>query len=167
MLSNEQVDELEAVIFGANMETLPLVLGKAIPLLFAELRVVRATMESKVNDFLGEIPDDKEGNADGRSNQDVRGGTQDAEPSAGTVRGVDKPTGTATNTKEIRPAKARKQSPRRSGGNKKSDRKNQKKLDTSTGKQAVDSKQGKQSARTRKSSKQDASVVPDLSSKES
>jgi hypothetical protein len=167
MLTDSQVDELEAVIFGASMENLPLVLGKAIPLLFAELRVVRATMDSKVNDFLGEIPDDKEGNADGRSDQDVRGRTQDAEPSASPVRGVDKSTGTATNTKKVRPAKARKQSTRRPRRNKKSDSKDQTQLDTSTGKQALDSKQGKQSARTRKSSKQDASVVPDLSSKES
>ena len=163
MLSDEQINELEAVIFGANMENLPLVLGKAIPLLFAELRVVRATLDSKVNTFLGEMPDDKEGTTDGGSDQAVRGGTLDSEQSASPLRGVDKPEGTPTDTKKVRKPTARTQGSRRSRANKKGDSKDKKKLDASTSKQKVDSKQGKQQARSRKSSKQDASVMPDLS----
>ena len=163
MLTNEQVDELEAVIFGANMENLPLVLGKAIPLLFAELRVVRATLDSKVNNFLGDMPDDQEGKTDGRSDQNVCGGTQDAEPSASPVRGVDKSKGVAANAEAVRRPKARKQSPRKPRRNKKADSKDQKKLDSSTGKSKVDRQQRKQSARSGASSEQDASVMPDLS----
>ena len=89
MLTNEQVDELEAVIFGASMENLPLVLGKAIPLLFAELRVVRATLDSKET-LSRDMPDDKEGTTDGGSDQAVRGRAltrQSPEP----LHGLDKP----------------------------------------------------------------------------
>lgn len=55
MLSDEQVDELERVIFGSTIDDLPMILGKALPLLFAELRIVRATLDSKVSRFL-EVP---------------------------------------------------------------------------------------------------------------
>lgn len=163
MLTNEQVDELEAVIFGANMENLPLVLGKAIPLLFAELRVVRATLDSKVNSFLGDLPDDQEGTTDGGSDQAVRGRTLDSEQSASPLRGVDKPEGVATDAEEVRKPKARKQGTRRPRRNKKTDSKNKKELDASTGKPPVDSKQRKQATRSGTSSEQSASVIPDLS----
>lgn len=53
MLSNSQVDELERLIVFSTMDNLPLVLSRAIPLLFSELRLVRATLDSKVGDFLG------------------------------------------------------------------------------------------------------------------
>ena len=163
MLTNDQVDELEAVIFGANMENLPLVLGKAIPLLFAELRVVRATLDSKVNSFLGDLPDDEEGTTDGGSDQALRGRTLDSEQSARPLRGVDKPEGVATDAEEVRKPKARKQGTRRPRRNKKTDSKNKKELDASTGKPPVDSKQRTQSPRSGKRSEQNDSVIPDLS----
>lgn len=52
MLTDQQVDELENVIFSSSIDDLPMVLGKALPLLFAELRIVRATLDSKVSTFL-------------------------------------------------------------------------------------------------------------------
>lgn len=55
MLSNEQVNELENLIVFSTMDNLPLVLSRAIPLLFSELRLVRATLDSRVGDFLGGI----------------------------------------------------------------------------------------------------------------
>ena len=55
MLTDEQIDELEHFIFNSTTQDLPVVLGKALPLLFAELRVVRATLDSKVSNFLGEV----------------------------------------------------------------------------------------------------------------
>ena len=55
MLTDEQIDELEHFIFNSTTQDLPVVLGKALPLLFAELRVVRATLDSKVSTFLGEV----------------------------------------------------------------------------------------------------------------
>jgi hypothetical protein len=55
MLSDAQVDELERLIVFSTMDTLPLVLSRAVPLLFSELRLVRATLDSKVGDFLGGI----------------------------------------------------------------------------------------------------------------
>jgi len=55
MLSDEQVNELERLIVFSTMDNLPLVLSRAIPLLFSELRLVRATLDSKVGDFLGGI----------------------------------------------------------------------------------------------------------------
>ena len=60
MLSNSQVDELERLIVFSTMDNLPLVLSRAIPLLFSELRLVRATLDSKVGDFLGGIGEQRE-----------------------------------------------------------------------------------------------------------
>jgi len=72
MLSNSQVDELERLIVFSTMDNLPLVLSRAIPLLFSELRLVRATLDSKVGDFLGGI-----GNADDeRTEVDQRADTE-------------------------------------------------------------------------------------------
>lgn len=58
MLDDRQIDELENLIVFSTMDQLPLVLSRAIPILFAELRLVRATLDSKVNDFLGGLPHD-------------------------------------------------------------------------------------------------------------
>ena len=55
MLTNDQVNELENLIVFSTMDNLPLVLSRAVPLLFSELRLVRATLDSKVGDFLGGI----------------------------------------------------------------------------------------------------------------
>jgi len=55
MLSDAQINELESLIVFSTMDNLPLVLSRAIPLLFSELRLVRATLDSKVGDFLGGI----------------------------------------------------------------------------------------------------------------
>lgn len=55
MLTDDQVNELERLIVFSTMDNLPLVLSRAIPLLFSELRLVRATLDSKVGDFLGGI----------------------------------------------------------------------------------------------------------------
>jgi hypothetical protein len=55
MLSDSQVNELENLIVFSTMDNLPLVLSRAIPLLFSELRLVRATLDSRVGDFLGGI----------------------------------------------------------------------------------------------------------------
>lgn len=52
MLSDEQVDQLEQLIIYSTMDNLPLVLSRAIPLLFAELRTVRAALDQKANSFL-------------------------------------------------------------------------------------------------------------------
>lgn len=52
MLTDDQVDELERLIIYASMDTLPLVLSRAIPVLFAELRTVRAAMDSRAQAFL-------------------------------------------------------------------------------------------------------------------
>jgi hypothetical protein len=52
------VDELERLIIYSTMDNLPLVLSRAIPLLFAELRTVRATLDARVNSFLEGFTDD-------------------------------------------------------------------------------------------------------------
>ena len=52
MLSDKQIDDLERLIVFGTMDDLPLILSRAIPVLFAELRLVRATLDSRVNDFL-------------------------------------------------------------------------------------------------------------------
>ncbi len=53
MLTDEQVDELERLIVYATMDNLPLILSRAIPLLFSELRTVRATLDARINSFFG------------------------------------------------------------------------------------------------------------------
>ncbi len=60
MLSDKQVNDLENLIVFSTMDNLPLILSRAIPLLFSELRLVRATLDSKVGDFLGGIHDQRE-----------------------------------------------------------------------------------------------------------
>ena len=67
MLSDSQIDELERLIVFSNMDDLPLVLGRAIPILFAELRMVRATLDSKVNAFLQGGTSDASGLPEGKS----------------------------------------------------------------------------------------------------
>lgn len=57
-MTDEQVDELERLIIYSTMDNLPLVLSRAIPLLFAELRTVRATLDARVNSFLEGFTDD-------------------------------------------------------------------------------------------------------------
>ena len=76
MISNSQVDELERLIVFSTMDNLPLVLSRAIPLLFSELRLVRATLDSKVGDFLGGI-----GNADDRRTEVDQGAASEGLPS--------------------------------------------------------------------------------------
>lgn len=58
MLSDEQIDSLERLIVFSTMDQLPLVLSRAIPVLFSELRLVKATLDSKVNHFLEGIQSD-------------------------------------------------------------------------------------------------------------
>jgi hypothetical protein len=77
MLNDSQVDELERLIVFSTMDNLPLVLSRAIPLLFSELRLVRATLDSKVGDFLGGIghADEQREPVDSRPSSDgLRGG---------------------------------------------------------------------------------------------
>lgn len=76
MLSNDQVNELERLIVFSTMDNLPLVLSRAIPLLFSELRLVRATLDSKVGDFLGGI-----GNADVERTEVAQGAASEGLPS--------------------------------------------------------------------------------------
>ena len=75
MLTNDQVNELENLIVFSTMDNLRLVLSRAVPLLFSELRLVRATLDSKLADFLGGI-----------SNADVEREPVDSRPSADGLR---------------------------------------------------------------------------------
>jgi len=53
MLDDRQIDELERLIVFSELKDLPMILSRAVPLLFSELRLVKATLDSKVNNFLG------------------------------------------------------------------------------------------------------------------
>ena len=53
MLDDRQIDELERLIVFSELKDLPMILSRAIPLLFSELRLVKATLDSKVSNFLG------------------------------------------------------------------------------------------------------------------
>lgn len=52
MLTDMQLDELERALFLAHRADIPLVVGKLLPVLFAELRVTRAALDLKAEDFL-------------------------------------------------------------------------------------------------------------------
>ena len=55
MLTNEQIDQMEQMIYFAEPDEVMEVLSKLIPVLFAELRITRGTLDSKVSQFLGEV----------------------------------------------------------------------------------------------------------------
>lgn len=55
MLSEHEIDDLEAVIANSTLQQLPMLLMKAIPLLFSELRVARAALETHSNNLLREL----------------------------------------------------------------------------------------------------------------
>lgn len=55
MLTNEQIDQMEQMIYFAEPDEVMEVLSKLIPVLFAELRITRGTLDSKVSQFLGDV----------------------------------------------------------------------------------------------------------------
>jgi hypothetical protein len=59
MLSDAEIDQLERLIVHSDLNQLPLILMRAVPMLFAELRVVRAALDQHTNSFLGEQTDDR------------------------------------------------------------------------------------------------------------
>ena len=69
MLSNEEIDKLENLIVFSELNRLPLILSRAIPALFAELRVVRAALDEKTASFLGDLIDDRNGASDTNNSQ--------------------------------------------------------------------------------------------------
>ena len=75
MLEDKQIDELERLIVFSELKDLPMILSRAIPLLFSELRLVKATLDSKVSTFLGGFdgPTRGTGVAEEDSEAEVRG----------------------------------------------------------------------------------------------
>lgn len=69
MLSNEEIDKLENLIVFSELNRLPLILSRAIPALFAELRVVRAALDEKTASFLGDLIDDRHGTSGANNSQ--------------------------------------------------------------------------------------------------
>ena len=63
MLTDAQIDEMEQMIYFAEPDEVMEILSKLIPVLFAELRITRGTLNSKVNQFLGEVSDGSNGDA--------------------------------------------------------------------------------------------------------
>ena len=57
MLSDAQIDEMENLIYFSEPDEVMEVLSKLIPVLFAELRITRGTLDSKVNLFLNGVSD--------------------------------------------------------------------------------------------------------------
>ena len=57
MLTDEQIDEMENLIYFSEPDQVMEVLSKLLPVLFAELRITRGTLDSKVNSFLNGVSD--------------------------------------------------------------------------------------------------------------
>ena len=57
MLTDAQIDEIENLIYFAEPDQIMEVLSKLLPVLFAELRITRGTLDSKVNSFLNGVSD--------------------------------------------------------------------------------------------------------------
>ena len=55
MLSDEQINEMENLIYFSEPDEVMEVLSKLIPVLFAELRITRGTLNSKVDSFLNGV----------------------------------------------------------------------------------------------------------------
>ena len=75
MLTDAQIDEMENLIYFSEPDEVMEVLSKLIPVLFAELRITRGTLDSKVNSFLNGVSDARDS---------INEGTNDA-PKDGTT----------------------------------------------------------------------------------
>jgi hypothetical protein len=58
MLSDQEINSLEKILFGAHRNEVPLLVGKWLPVLFVELRLARSALEAKAFEFFGDVPDD-------------------------------------------------------------------------------------------------------------
>ena len=175
MLSNEQIDQMEQMIYFAEPDEVMEVLSKLIPVLFAELRITRGTLDSKVSQFLGEVneqhptpenagdaPADKE---PVREQQDVDTGDKQSLQSQPDSKGSD------GGTKAPDRPKKNKGRPAAKGGTRKKKGSNKNFMDTRTGKAEIRrAGEGVKKKSTRKRSKPDVAVVkeediefPDLS----
>lgn len=67
MLSDDQINELERGLFTAVRADVPLLVGKWLPVLFTELRLARAALDAKAQDFLMGGDSDLPGRAIGHS----------------------------------------------------------------------------------------------------
>lgn len=65
MLSDEQIDEMENLIYFSEPDQVMEVLSKLLPVLFAELRITRGTLDSKVNSFLNGVSDARDSTDEG------------------------------------------------------------------------------------------------------
>lgn len=175
MLTNEQIDEMERLIYFCKPEEQMEVLGKLIPVLFAELRITRGTLDSKVSQFLGDVneqhhapEDERDAQADKepvRQQSDVDTEDQQNLQPQSVVEGGD-----GSSKTPDRPKKNTRK-PARKGGTRKKAGSNKKELDTRTGKAEVrrQEKGVKEKARGKRS-KPDVAVIkesdiefPDLS----
>ena len=175
MLTNEQIDQMEQMIYFAEPDEVMEVLSKLIPVLFAELRITRGTLDSKVSQFLGDVneqhpspenagdaPADKE---PVREQRDVDTGDQQSVQSQPDSEGGDGGTSAPSGRKKNKGRPAAK------GGTRKKAGSNKKVMDTRTGKAEIRrAGEGVKKKSTRKRSKPDVAVVkeediefPDLS----
>lgn len=75
MLSDEQIDEMENLIYFSEPDEVMEVLGKLIPVLFAELRITRGTLNSKVDSFLNGVSDARDSANEGANDAPKDGET--------------------------------------------------------------------------------------------
>ena len=75
MLTDEQVDEIENLIYFAEPDQIMEVLSKLLPVLFAELRITRGTLDSKVNSFLNGVNDARDSANEGTNDAPKDGET--------------------------------------------------------------------------------------------
>ena len=75
MLSDEQIDEMENLIYFSEPDEVMEVLGKLIPVLFAELRITRGTLNSKVDSFLNGVSDARDSANEGANDAPTDGET--------------------------------------------------------------------------------------------
>lgn len=57
MLSDKELDAFEEAIFNADLQRIPYLLGRALPMLFAELRLTREALNTQTEDFFRSIRD--------------------------------------------------------------------------------------------------------------
>ena len=75
MLTDQQVDEIENLIYFAEPDQIMEVLSKLLPVLFAELRITRGTLDSKVNSFLNGVNDARDSANEGTNDAPKDGTT--------------------------------------------------------------------------------------------
>ena len=158
MLSDQQINELEWLLLSCPPEQLDQVVSKVTPILFAELRIQRGILGSRINSFLGEFDatntEEKTGESDASVSQGSDADRSETPDEGGVgVHGTEKDTRATDGKKKV--ARRNRSKPSRTNRKKRS---NKKKLDAGASKPKVGGKAKPPKAGEAEGSKQNVDI---------